>query len=134
MVVKLMVYKPTPRECALLLLLLIEEREDRRKEKTNRVRLAEATLKHLWNRRRLPERFLEEVEDWLLTAGWVLIYSGSTYGALKANTVKSWSRVSSKRLAGEIDEVVRGKFDFDNLERLMTIDDGAAQASDDDDE
>jgi hypothetical protein len=133
-VVKYKMYTPTPRECALLLLRLIEERENRRGEKTSRVRLAEGTLKHLWNRRRLTERFLEEVEDWLLIAGWVLIYSGSTYGAFKADTVKGWSRVSPKRLAEEIDQVVRGTFNFDTLEHLLTIDDGGSQTSDDDDE
>jgi hypothetical protein len=125
-------HKPDARQCALLLLRLIEERGQRRKEKTTRVRLAELTLKKLWNRKRLTDQFLEEVGEWLLTAGWVLIYASSTFGAVKIDVVENWPRVSFKNLTHEIDQVVRDKFNFDNLEHLMTIDDGGAQTSDDD--
>ena len=43
-------YKPSPRECALLLLRLIEVRGETRSGRMTRLRLAEATLKDLWNR------------------------------------------------------------------------------------
>jgi hypothetical protein len=119
MIEKLNIYKPTARECALLLLRLVEEREQRRKQKMTRVRLAEMTLKHLWNRERLTEQFLREVEEWLLTAGWALVYAGSTFGAVKIEAVENWPRVSSKRIADEIDEVVGGKFKFAGLEHFL---------------
>jgi endonuclease YncB( thermonuclease family) len=41
--------------------------------------LAEGTLKKLWNRERLTEQFLEDVQEWLLTAGWALFYAGPIY-------------------------------------------------------
>jgi hypothetical protein len=119
MIAKFINYKPTPKECALLLLRLVEEREERRKSKMTRVRLAEMTLKHLWNRQRLTEQFLQEVEEWLLTAGWALVYAGSTFGAVKIGTVENWPRVSSKRLADEIGDVVGGKFKFADLEHFL---------------
>jgi hypothetical protein len=134
MVVKTNKYKPTARECALLLLKLVEEREGRRKQKMTRVRLAELTLKHLWNRQRLTEPFLREVEEWLLTAGWALVYAGSTFGAVKIETVENWPRVSSKRLADEIDDVVAGKFKFAELEHFLTVDRDDRQADDDTDD
>jgi integrase len=96
--------------------------------------LAGHRSKQLWNRRRLSERFLEGVEDWLLTAGWVLIYSGSTFGALRAKTIKGWSRVSSKHLATELGQVVRGTFKFDALEHLWAIADADSETINDDDD
>lgn len=76
-------YKPTPRECVLLFLLLVRERRDRRGKPTSRARLSEITLKQLWNREVLSRPFLDEVQEWLLAAGWTLIYAGSTYAAIK---------------------------------------------------
>jgi hypothetical protein len=134
MVAKLNKYKPSPKECALLLLRLVEEREQRRKQKMTRVRLAEMTLKHLWNRQRLAEQFLHDVEEWLLTAGWALVYAGSTFGAVKIETVENWPRVSSKRLADEIDDVIGGKFKFADLEHFLTVDRDDREADDDTDD
>jgi hypothetical protein len=134
MVVQSNKYKPNARESALLLLRLVEDREQSRKQKVTRVRLAEMTLKHLWNRQRLTERFLREVEEWLLTAGWALVYAGSTFGAVKIETVENWPRVSSKRLADEINDVVGGKFKFADLEHFLTVDRDGRQADDDTDD
>jgi hypothetical protein len=134
MVVQTNKCKPDGRQCALLLLRLIEERGQRRKEKMTRVRLADMTLKHLWNRQRLTEQFLGEVQEWLLIAGWALVDAGSTFGAVKINAVANWPHVSSKRLAQEIDQVIRGKFNFDDLEHFLTIADTGTQAGDETDE
>jgi hypothetical protein len=41
-------YKPTARECALLLLRLIEMKEQERKREVSRLRIAEISLKRLW--------------------------------------------------------------------------------------
>ena len=64
-------YKPTARECALLLLRLIEAKEDERKKKggkdaeskISRLRIAEISLKRLWLRRRISAEFVEEVTE-----------------------------------------------------------------------
>jgi hypothetical protein len=133
MVANIEKYKPTPKECALLLLRLVEEREERRKQKMTRVRLAEMTLKHLWNRQRLTEQFLREVEEWLLTAGWALVYAGSTFGAVKIETVENWPRASSKRITDEIAAVSSGKFKFADLEHLLTTERTRPEADDIDD-
>jgi hypothetical protein len=124
-------YKPDGRESALLLLWLIEEREQRRKEKMTRVRLAEMTLKDLWNRQHLTEQFLRDVQEWLLTAGWALIAAGSTFAAVRTSAVENWPRVSSKRLSPMLLEMKAGKFNFDNLEHLIVIDERGSQPRDD---
>lgn len=112
-------YRPNAKECALLLLRLIEAKEEDRGGSMTRVRLSEITLKRLWDRKRLIQDFLLEVEEWLLVGGWALVFAGETYGAVKVDAVSGWPRVTSKRLSEEIEAVTEGTFDFSNLERLL---------------
>lgn len=112
-------YKPNGREAALLLLRLIEAKDSGADRPRTRARLAEITLKRLWNRNRLEEQFLAEVSEWLLTAGWALLFAGSTYGAVRTSVVENWSPISSKHIQGELDTVAAGQFDFVKLEHLL---------------
>ena len=124
-------YKPDARECALLLLRLIEERGKTRTGRMTRVRLAELTLKDLWNREVLSEVFLRDVQDWLLTAGWTF-YAGKSFGAVQTSAVENWPRASSTRLRSDLQKVKTGKFNFEDLEHFMTIKDRGSSARDDD--
>jgi hypothetical protein len=124
-------YKPTPRECALLFLRLVDEREARRGKPMTRLRLSETTLKRLWNRERLAEGFLREIDEWLLTAGWVLISGSSTFGAVKEEAVSNWPRISSKRISDMLKRVAEGTFDFGQIEHLLVAD-GASDHDPDD--
>jgi hypothetical protein len=112
-------YKPGPRECALLLLRLIENKEQERKGRMTRMRLSDLTLKRLWDRARLTREFLAEVEEWLLAAGWALIFAGSTFAAVKVSSVENWPRISWKRIAEELASVSRDEYDFTALEHLL---------------
>jgi hypothetical protein len=127
-------YKPDGRECALLLLQLIAEREGRRKGNMTRVRLAEMTLKDLWNRELLTDGFLRDVQDWLLAAGWALFYAGKTFGAVKTAAVQNWPRASSTRLTPMLLKVKSGKFNFDDLEHFIPIEERGSETRDDTDE
>ena len=84
-----------------------------------RVRLAEITLKRLWNRERLTEQFLSDVSEWLLSAGWAFLFAGSTYAAVQTSAVENWPAISSKRIKTQIKAVREGKFDFNELEDLF---------------
>jgi hypothetical protein len=112
-------YRPTPRECAILLLLLVQTRNAEAGKDLTRVRLAEITLKRLWGRHRLHDDFLREVEDWLFRAGWALFYAGTTFAAVKTTAVEGWPRLSSKRLSDELAQVAQGQFDFDQHHGLL---------------
>jgi hypothetical protein len=114
-------YQPDAQECAILLLLLIQPRGLRRKEHT-RFRLAEITLKRLWNRHRLRDDFLREVEQWLFRAGWALFYAGTTFGLVKTEAVEGWPRATSKELESELEQVARGQFDFSRYYGLLLDD------------
>jgi hypothetical protein len=123
-------YKPSPRECMLLFLRLIQEREARRQQLMTRAQIAEVSLKKLWNRERLTEEFLGDVQEWLLTAGWTLFYAGTVYGAVKIAAVKNWPSLAAKHIRPELVEVADGKYDFERLERLLT-NEVSAEAKDD---
>jgi hypothetical protein len=112
-------YKPDSREAALLLLHALEERGQRRGKEMTRARLSRVTLKRLWNRENLSELWLNEVNEWLLSAGWIVFYAGTTFGAVKNSIVENWPRVASKRFEDVLDEVRRDSFDFSKLEPLL---------------
>ena len=103
-------HKPDGREAAMLLLRAIQERGERRGKPLTRARLSRVTLKRLWNREQLTEPWLDEVNDWLLSAGWTLVFAGTTLGVVKTTVVGNWPRIASKYLDPVIDEVKQGSF------------------------
>ena len=113
-------YKPEPRQCALLLARLLEAKGETRSRALTRARISELTLKRLWVRNEVTAGLLRAVNEWLTHAGWVVFRAGGSYAALQISVIESWPRTSSKRLAGELREVQRGTFDFGPLERLLT--------------
>ncbi len=122
-------YQPTPRECAMLLLRLIEAKQTEAGKDVTRTRLSEGTLRKLWCRSRITTEFVHEVQEWLYMAGWVLFFAGSTYAMINMRVVDGWMRISSKRLATEIADVQRGKFDFVGLEPLLLRSEEGAEDS-----
>jgi hypothetical protein len=114
-------YKPTPRECALLVLHLIQAKEQDRGKEVTRLRVAEISLKRLWGRRRISPEFAEEVAEWLSSAGVTLFFAGSTYAVVRTSVVESWPRVTSKRISSDVRAVAQGTFDFSRLEHLMSV-------------
>ena len=107
-------YQPDALECAILLLLLLMQPKER-----TRARVAEITLKRLWQRRRLGDEFLCEVQEWLFRAGWALFYAGTTFGLVRIKSVEGWPRVTSRDLEAELEKVVRGRFDFNRHYHLL---------------
>src|SRR5215210_6406874 len=114
-------YKPTARECALLLLRLIQVKEQERGREVTRLRVAEISLRRLWGRRRISPEFAEEVAEWLSSAGVTLFFAGSTYAVVKTSVVESWPRVTSKRISADVRAVAQGTFDFSRLEHLLAV-------------
>src|SRR4051812_42184389 len=112
-------YKPNSQEAAMLLLRAIEERGERRGKPLTRARLSRVTLKRLWNREKVTEPWLDQVNEWLLSAGWTLVYAGRTFGVVKTDIIENWPRIASKYLDPVIDAVKQGAFDFSQLERLL---------------
>jgi hypothetical protein len=113
--------RPNARECAILVAHLLATKQgevDKEKEVT-RARLAEVTLRRLFCRQRIPSEFLLEVQDWLLRSGWVLFFAGTTYAVVKTKVINGWGRISSKRIAKDLNQVARGQFEFEKLEDLL---------------
>jgi hypothetical protein len=118
-------YAPNARECALLLLRLIQAKESETGRALSRFRVAEISLRRIWGLHRITPEFVDEVNEWLLRAGRTLFFAGNSYGVIMTSAVESWSRLSSKRIAQEIKEVLAGAYDFATLEQLLiTKDEG----------
>jgi len=111
-------YKPDARESALLFLRLMEAREMDKGKPMTRARLPRGTLKDLWKREKLTPQFLEEVHEWMLTAGWTLVDAGSTFAAVRVDAVLNWPRVSLARINDELLQVSNGEYDYEQLEHL----------------
>jgi hypothetical protein len=112
-------YKPNGQEAALVLLHALEERGQRRGKEMTRARVSRMTLKRLWNRESFTDAWLAEVNDWLLSAGWTLVYAGTTFGVMKTSVVENWPRIAWKHLDSVIEDVKQGAYDFSQLEHLL---------------
>ena len=112
-------YKPSERECALLLLELIRSKEQEMGKEMTRLRVAEISLRRLWVRRRITPELVEGVSEWLSGAGITLFDAGTTYAVVRTDVVEGWPRVASKRLNSILLDVGRGTFDFSLLQHLL---------------
>jgi hypothetical protein len=130
-------HKPSALEGALLILGLAEAKEANRRGEPNgeepgdeasgeaarprlrRFRVSETTLKRVLGRQRIPLDYLAEVQEWLLDAGWALFFAGSSYAMIRSSSVEGWTRLSSKLIKTELDEVSRGQFKFETLYHLL---------------
>jgi hypothetical protein len=105
--------QPDPRQAALLVLHVLRTKD------ITRARLTEITLRRLWRRTRISQELVLEVQEYLLHAGWVLFWAGSSYAVIQVGAVEGWPRISSKRISEELRDVAIGRFDFDALEPLL---------------
>jgi hypothetical protein len=113
-------YMPDARESALLLLRIIQAKEQEAGRSLSRFRVSEITLENVTGRRRVKSEFLEEMNQWLFRAGRALFFSGGSFGLVLTSAVDSWSRLSSRRIRSELDEVEMGTYDFSKLEPLLS--------------
>ena len=78
---------PTEWQCALLILMLIRGAGGGSKSrvperKVSRAQLSQNTIRKLYSRSQIPNDFLLEVQEYLLTAGWALFCIGPTRYAI----------------------------------------------------
>jgi len=108
---------PDARECAILLLLLAQSQQS-----ITRYRLSELTLKRLWQRNRVTDDLLKEVQEWLARADWTIFYAGGMYAIVRIDAIENWDRLSSKKLANELRQVANGTFDYERHAHLIAGD------------
>jgi hypothetical protein len=118
-------FQPDARQAAMLVLHLLHP--DRTGRQVTRARLTELTIRHLWNRTRVQEGFLLDVQEILLKAGWAFFWAGSSYGIIRQSAVEGWPRISSKRIREDLDRLAEDREYPDNFfgtaERLLHNDD-----------
>jgi hypothetical protein len=120
-------HMPDAKECALLLLRLIQAKESDSGKPLSRFRIAEISLRRMWGRHRITPEFIGDVNEWLLRAGRVLFFAGSSYGVILVSAVESWSRLASKWVSEETEAALSGTYDFSTLEELLNASSGASE-------
>jgi|ERR1035437_4207551 hypothetical protein len=113
--------RPDERQCAMLIAHLLATKQSEVEKEVTRARLAEITVRRLFRRQRITPAFLVEVQEWLLRAGWVLFFAGTTYAVVKIKVIDGWGRISSKRIGEDLDQVARGHFKFHEIEKLLLV-------------
>jgi len=117
--------RPTEWQVALLILRLIQAREAEFRErglerKISRARISQNTIRKLCIRSQISNDFLIEVQESLLAAGWIFFCIGPThYAIIKLESVRGWSRISSKRIADDLNEVRSGTFTWKKYKELL---------------
>jgi hypothetical protein len=114
-----MITRLESRDAALLLLRSVQERGERRGKPLTRARVSGVSLKTLWNRQLLPREWLDQVNEWLLAAGWLLVDTGSTYAIVRTSVIENWPRIASKHLESELEKIAKGSFEFESLSALL---------------
>ena len=111
--------RPSKRQCAMLIAYLLKKKNEEGGRDVTRAQLSPSTLQRLLGRRSVSPQLLTEIGEWLLRAGWVLFFAGTTYAIVRLDVVQGWNRVSSKRIRDDIHKVGIGEFDFEALEGLL---------------
>src|ERR1700680_2306308 len=94
-------------EAALLLVHLLERTSDEFHRTVTRAQLSEETMRKLWGRTRVTDQHLLETQEYLLRAGWVMFWMGTSYAVVKLDAVEGWPRIASKRIAEDLKKVAR---------------------------
>jgi len=119
--------RPTEWQVALLILRLVQARETEFRKKglernVSRARISQNTIRRMCGRSQISNAFLSEVQEYLLAAGWALFCIGPTYYAIiKLESVQGWGRISSKRIADDLNEVKRGDFKWEQHKELLML-------------
>jgi hypothetical protein len=111
--------RPDSLEAALLILKNVQGKESEG-AKLSRFRISETTLERICDRRRIPDEYFSELQEWLFKAGWALFFAGSTYAMIKISTVEAWARLGTKRISSDLEKLSRGEeYNFEALVHLL---------------
>jgi hypothetical protein len=85
-------------EVAMLTIFLIVAYNQEKSKTTTRVRISQATLRVISERKRLRGSFVEEWIDELADFGWSAFRVGDHFALILTETVEGWVRIGTKRI------------------------------------
>ena len=110
---------PTAREAALLIALSVKRKEGELGKDLVRNRISEKSLRRITGRRRLDQRFISDLNELLLDFNLLLIDTGEALGLLQASSVMGWPRITSNRIAAELEQARSGELNFRRIENEL---------------
>ena len=84
-----------------------------------RNRISEKSLRRITGRRRLDQRFISDLNELLLDFNLLLIDTGEALGLLQASSVMGWPRITSNRIAAELEQARSGELNFRRIENEL---------------
>jgi hypothetical protein len=122
---------PSAYEVALLLVLNVDRYSQERGRGIARARVARKTLSEISGRTTFRGAFIDALTEELDAIGWTLIGIPDGYAILEHQSLSGWTKISSSRIAPEINGLRQGKISSDRIEHLLSE---RLQATDDDGE
>jgi hypothetical protein len=98
-------YLPNATEVATLTRYLGHAYAEEKKTRSTRFRISLRTLRKIAGRTILREAFLDEWANALGSQGWTVIYYGDHYGVIRSDAIDGWARLSSKRIAADLENM-----------------------------
>jgi uncharacterized protein (DUF4415 family) len=115
---------------ALLIASNIKRREDETGKEVQRVRMSEASFRKISDRRRIDDRFLDELNEVLTDHNLTLIRTSAAIGILRASAVLGWPRLNAARVAEELRDARAGTLNVAKLEGELGSDGAAIEDED----
>jgi hypothetical protein len=102
-------YRPTAYETAILTIYLVKLFDKEHGRKTSRFRLSERTLRTISMRSSLRGSFLDDWIDELGLLGWSAFALDDYFAFIERETVNSWARIGSARIANVLRRLHSGE-------------------------
>ena len=105
----------SPKECALILCIAVEKITQERERKTTRFQLSSVALSRISKRSFIDSAFISNLSSEIRSYGWCLFQVANTkYAFIKASSIKSWLKVSSRGVSNETKQLAELKRQYDD--------------------
>ena len=111
----------SPKECALILCIAVKKLSQERKRKTTRFQLSSVALSRISKRSFIDPTFTNNLSSEIRSYGWCMFQVANTrYAFIKASSIKSWLKVSSRGVSNETKELAELKRNYDDEPLIRT--------------
>ena len=105
----------SPKDCALILCIAVEKIAQQRERKTTRFQLSSLALSRISKRSLIDSAFISNLSSEIRSYGWCLFQVANTkYAFIKASSIKSWLKVSPKRISDETKQLAELRRQYDD--------------------
>ena len=117
----IVMYRLSPEECALILCIAVKRLSQERERKTTRFQLSSVALSRISKRSFIDPTFINNLSSEIRSYGWCMFQVANTkYAFIKASSIKSWIKISSRGVSNETKELAELKRNYDDEPSIKT--------------